>query len=266
MTAVSAVTPEHIPLDELVNYAEVVLDVGVPIVADDLVMINAEIEHAPLARVLAEAAYARGARYVDIWYFDPHAKRSRVRHAEQATLPEVPAWLNARNDELADRSGVLINIVGQTAPDLLAGEDPTRAGLDRMPNLASRLRVQVSRLACWTIVPYPTKGWARTVFGEPDVGRLWEQLRRILRLDQPDPRAAWRDRMDELRARGMRLTELGLDAVHFDGPGTDLTIGLIPTFGGRPRSSNPLPGAGFSATCRPRRCTTPRTTGGSTAW
>ena len=217
-----------IPAKELTEYAEVVLDVGVPIQADDLVLINAEIEHAPLARELAEAAYARKARYVDIWYFDPHAKRSRVRHADAETLAEVPAWLDARNEELGDKHGVLINIAGATEPDLLSDVDQTRAGLDRMPGLASRYRIQMNHLVQWAIVPYATKEWARTVFGEPDVDRLWGHLRTILRLDQPDPRAAWRDRMDELLATGTRLTQLGLDAVHFEGPGTDLTIGLIP--------------------------------------
>jgi aminopeptidase len=217
-----------IPEAELTGYAEVVLDVGVPVLADDLVLINAEIEHAPLARELAEGAYARGARYVDIWYFDPHAKRSRVRHADAGTLAEVPTWLDARNQEVGERNGVVINIAGPTEPDLLSDVDPTRAGLDRMPGLASRYRVQMNHLVCWAIVPYATREWARTVFGEPDVDRLWAQLRSILRLDRPDPAAAWRDRMDELLATGSRLTALGLDAVHFDGPGTDLTIGLIP--------------------------------------
>jgi aminopeptidase len=217
-----------IPVAELTEYAEVVLDVSVPVQADDLVLINAEIEHAPLARELAEGAYARGARYVDIWYFDTHAKRSRVRHADTETLGEVPRWLDARNEELGERHGVLINITGATEPDLLSDVDQTRAGLDRMPGLASRYRVQMNHEALWAIVPYATKEWARTVFGEPDVDRLWAQLRSILRLDRPDPRAAWQARMDQLLATGAKLTKLGLDAVHFEGPGTDLTIGLIP--------------------------------------
>lgn len=52
-----------IPAAELAGYADVVFDIAVPVAADDRVLINAEIEHAPLARALAEAAYARGARW-----------------------------------------------------------------------------------------------------------------------------------------------------------------------------------------------------------
>lgn len=217
-----------IPAAELARYADVVFDVAVPILADDRVLINAEIEHAPLARALTEAAYARGARYVDIWYFDPYAKRSRVQHAEEATLSEVPAWLDARNEELARHCGVLVNLRGAAAPDLLAGQDPVRAGLDRMPYLTSRQRLQLENLVRWVIVPYPTAEWAHAIFGEPDEARLWECLRPILRLDRPDPVAAWKQRIAELLARAEVLNGMRLDSVRFEGPGTDLTVGLLP--------------------------------------
>lgn len=227
MTAPQLTSPD-IPLADLIAYTNVVLDIGAPVRGDDLVVINAEIDHAPLARALAEGAYARGARYVDIWYFDPHAKRSRIRHADPTTLPEVPSWLDHRNQELGDRHGVLINIRGEAEPDLLSDVDPARAGLDRMPNLASRYRLQSNDLVCWTIVAYPSRAWSRQVFGEQDVSRLWQHLKHFLRLDQPDPVAAWRARLDQLGARADQLNELNFDAVHFAGPGTDLTIGLIP--------------------------------------
>jgi aminopeptidase len=220
-----------IPAADLTAYADVVLDIGTPVREDDLVVVNAEIDHAPLARALAEGAYARGARYVDIWYFDPHAKRSRIRHADQATLAETPSWLDHRNTELGERRGVLINIRGEAEPDLLSDVDPARAGLDRMPGLSSRYRLQANDLVCWTIVAYPSPAWARQVFGEPDVPRLWQHLKHFLRLDQPDPRAAWRARLGQLKARAAQLDELNLDAVHFAGPGTDLTVGLIPRAG-----------------------------------
>ncbi|MEU8248557.1 aminopeptidase [Nonomuraea sp. NPDC048916] len=232
---------------ELAGYAEIVFDVAVPIRADDRVLINAEIEHAPLARTLVEAAYARGARYADIWYFDPHAKRSRIRHADVATLAEVPAWLDARNEELARHHGVLVNIRGFASPDLLADQDPVRSALDRMPNLSSRQRLQLNNLVRWTMVPYATPEWARAVFGEPDEARLWEHLRSILRLDQPDPRAAWQERLDELLRRAEVLNELRLDRVRFEGPGTDLTIGLLPEAHWTAARLTSVQGQGFQA-------------------
>jgi len=221
-------TSTGVPPADLASYAELVVNVAAPVTHDDLVLINAEIEHAPLARALADAAYARGARYVDIWYFDPHAKRSRIRHADPATLHEVPAWLDRRNDTVGERKGVIITIRGESDPDVLADVDPALAGLDRMPNLFSRFRLQRDDLVCWSYVVYPTPSWSRHVLGEEDVPELWSHIKHFLRLDRPDPSAVWRDRLAELRARAQQLNELNLDAVHFEGPGTDLTIGLIP--------------------------------------
>jgi aminopeptidase len=66
------------------------------------------------------------------------------------------------------------------------------------------------------------------VFGEPDVERLWEKVAFCMRLDEPDPVAAWRAHLDRLRARGEALTDLRPDALHYRGPGTDLTVGLLP--------------------------------------
>ena len=66
------------------------------------------------------------------------------------------------------------------------------------------------------------------MFGEPDVERLWEAYQSAVRLDQPDPVAAWQTQSDKLIARAKQLDEHAFDAIHFDGPGTDLTVGLLP--------------------------------------
>jgi aminopeptidase len=83
-------------------------------------------------------------------------------------------------------------------------------------------------LCNWTIVAFPTEGWAQTVFGEPDVERLWEAVGRAVRLDQPDPVAAWRDHIARLQERAASLNERRFDLLRYRGPGTDLTIGLHP--------------------------------------
>jgi len=83
-------------------------------------------------------------------------------------------------------------------------------------------------LLAWSIVGYATEGWARAVFGEPDVERLWRALERAVRLDEPDPAAAWREHVERLDARARALNERRFDAIRFRGPGTDLVLGLLP--------------------------------------
>jgi aminopeptidase len=85
-----------------------------------------------------------------------------------------------------------------------------------------------SRTLNWSIVGYPNAGWATEVYGEADVERLWEALAYCTRLDEDDPVQAWRDHMARLEARAKTLNELHFDAIHYSGPGTDFTIGLLP--------------------------------------
>lgn len=220
--------PVTVDAATLKRYADLVVRVGANVGPGQLVAINALTEHLPFARALTASAYEAGARYVDIWYWDMRAKRERITHAPTETLSWIPPWLEQRFDQLVEAEGAAITIAGDPEPDLLAGLDPQRAGLDRMPIIPGRLRMAVSGRVNWTIAPFPTPAWAATVFGEPDVDRLWGVLSSFLRLDRPDPVAAWEEHRERLVERSRALNERGFDAIHMQGPGTDLRVGLLP--------------------------------------
>src|SRR4029077_10693165 len=80
---------------------------------------------------------------------------------------------------------------------------------------------------------YPTLAWARLVYPDLDddaaLERLWEEVRHVSRLHEPDPLEAWEQRIDQLERAAEALNDADLDAVHFEGEGTDLTIGLFPS-------------------------------------
>jgi aminopeptidase len=86
----------------------------------------------------------------------------------------------------------------------------------------------IDRTLNWSGVAYPNEGWAEKVFGEPDVERLWQAVAFCTRLDEPDPVEAWREHMGGLEARARQLNDLRFDALHYSGPGTDFTVGLLP--------------------------------------
>ena len=48
-----------------------------------------------------------------------------------------------------------------------------------------------------------------------------------MRLDEPDPVTAWHEHLARLAERTKALNELHPDALHYRGPGTDLTVGLL---------------------------------------
>jgi aminopeptidase len=93
-------------------------------------------------------------------------------------------------------------------------------------NMQRYLEAVNRREVNWAIVAYPNEGWARTVFGEPDVERLWEAVATATRLDEDNPVEAWRTHIAKLEQRAAQLDERRFDAIRFRGPGTDLTVGL----------------------------------------
>ena len=79
------------------------------------------------------------------------------------------------------------------SPDVFAGIDPGRVAKSVVPRRRRALWTAIDKgLLPWTIVAFPTPGWATQVFGEPDVARLWDAIRATVRLDEPDPVQAWR--------------------------------------------------------------------------
>ena len=59
--------------------------------------------------------------------------------------------------------------------------------------------------------------------------KLCDQILHVCRLDTDDPIAAWHERAEALVSAAARVTERRFDALRFVGPGTDLTVGLLPT-------------------------------------
>jgi aminopeptidase len=217
----------------LSRYAKLIVEVGANVQPGQVVWIVAEPRAAPLVRLVAAEAYERGAKFVDPWYFDPFVKRIRLERAPEDTLDFVPSWYGRRLLDLGEGHGVRISITPQVPPGLLEGIDPARAGLDALPAHKENFDVINARTTNWTVVPWAVPEWARLVHPGLDddiaMAKLWEQLIYTLRLDEPDAAEAWRIRLKQLHDAGTLLNERGFDAVRFKGPGTDLTIGLLPT-------------------------------------
>ena len=217
------------PEERLERYARLAVEVGSNVGAGQVVWVIALPEHAPLARAVARIAYENGASYVDVDYTDQHVRRARIELAEEDTLGWTPPWTLAKVDHVMEERGALIQIVGDPEPELLADLDGTRVGKTRMRELAERyVKALNERLINWTIVAHPNEGWARSVFGEPDVEKLWNAVLSATRLDESDPVEAWRSHIEKLVERAALMDERAFDALRFRGPGTDLTVGLIP--------------------------------------
>lgn len=226
-SSAGASTPDRSPVQAL---AELAVSMGANVQPGQHVDVSGEVGHLETVRAIATAAYARGAAFVDVQLTDPVVRLSRIAAAPRGSLDHVPAWEEDRVRDLVDRCGASILVAGPTFPGLFDGMDPRSVAVASAgPSAQWR---EANRTINWTIVPAATEGWARQLrpelAAEEALAALWSDLAHACRLDEPDPVAAWRQRLAVLGQRSDWLTSLQLRSLRFLGAGTDLTIGLIP--------------------------------------
>ena len=223
-----ACTPDQIPA-----LAELIVRFGANVQPGQIVALSSAPGKEPLARAVAEAAYKAGAKFVDMSVFDIHLKRARALYAAPETLGFVPSWYGERMRAIAEQRGANIALTGPVAPHVMEGIDPSLLGRDLLPALRESIEIVNQRTTNWTAAPCPTEAWANLVHPELPAAealeRLWQDVAHVCRVDEPDPVAAWEKRMDGLKAVASKLDQMGLAAVRFDGPGTELTVGLLPS-------------------------------------
>ena len=117
---------------------------------------------------------------------------------------------------------------------MFAKVDPARRAASRKASAIAirpfREKLERSQIA-WSIGAVPTTPpWARQVFPELDeteaLQRLWTYVFHVMRLDTPDPVAAWKVHVAGLTARMNALNTARFARLRYRAPGTDLTIDL----------------------------------------
>jgi len=216
-------------LDRIDRYADLIVQVGANVQRGQLVEVIARIEHAHVARAVARAAYRAGAAYVDVGYSDQHIRRAMIEHAADDVLSWTPPWLLERVKHFGNVNAAIVALVGDAEPELLADLPGDRVGMARMKALAEEMTHQTNEgLNNWVVTGVPNAGWATQLFGKPDVDALWDLVEFCVRLDEDDPVAAWRAHVEKLAARAALLNDMRIDTLRYRGPGTDLTVGLLP--------------------------------------
>ena len=215
------------------RYADLLVNFGANVQAGQILDIGTGLGKEELTRALTASAYRRGAKFVDVYYWDPHLKRARVQYAADDVLDYVPSWYGERTLQLGEERGAAISLSGPLEPHLFDDLDPERLGRDVFPRIKEWSTVINARTVNWCVAPGPSAKWAQLV--HPDLTadaaleKLWDQVEHVCRLDEDDPEAAWQERSSALKGVAERLTERAFDAIHLEGGGTDLTVGLLPT-------------------------------------
>ncbi|GMA63641.1 aminopeptidase [Alicyclobacillus fastidiosus] len=218
--------------EQLVRYADVLIQVGLNVQPGQPVSINAPIEAADFVRVLVTRCYHAGASTVSIDWYDPLCKRIRLEQEPEAGLQDVPSWVSQKMLEECQKNTAFLHIDAED-PDLLAGVDPRRISLQSKARRAALRETDpyfMEDRVTWLVCSIPTTAWAMKLFpgesAETAVANLWDTIFSVMRMHEPDPVVAWREHLEKLRERAAYLNEQHFVKLHYRGPGTDLTVEL----------------------------------------
>jgi aminopeptidase len=225
---VSAVI-DPVKLDRL---AEVAVKVGLQLQPGQDVFLTAPSSALPLVRRIAEHAYKAGAGLVTPLLSDEEITLARYRFARDDSFDRAPNWLYEGVAKAFDNNTARLAIVGDD-PMLLSGEDAAKVARASKAN-AMAYQPALSRITGfdvnWNIVAYPGASWAKLVFPNDDeetaVAKLADAIFKASRVDNADPITAWTAHNAALKTRTDWLNGQRFHALHYSGPGTDLTIGL----------------------------------------
>ena len=222
----------------LQKYAEAIVKVGLNLRAGQrLIITNATARGVPpagraLVHAVTKAAYAAGARFVDVIWGDEEMLRLRVENAPADSFGEYPKWHVNGIMDMIKNGDALLSIYANN-PDVYNGLDSERLGAMQRAHLENYqdISLSVTRNAInWCVVASAAPAWAAKMFPdlqpEEAMEKLWQAIFETTRAVEPDPVAAWGEHIKNLRKRADYMQAKKFSALHYKSDKTDFTLGL----------------------------------------
>lgn len=220
--------------EKLKNYAELLVVHGLNVQKGQIVNIGTEVIHRELAFLIAEVAYSKGAKFVNIELTEPRLAKTRLLMSEGEDLEYVPSHLEVKYKELVDSTAANLRLIGMEDPEYLSEMDPKKINTVRMKQ---RLALKYfydegigKSKVHWTVAAASTPKWGKKIFPELEEDqankKLWDAIFSACRADKENCLELWREHNTLLHERGKKLSQMKIKLLHFTGPGTDLKVGL----------------------------------------
>ena len=211
------------------KYADLILENCLNISSNQPLLISGPIEVYDFIRIIVAKAYARGVRDIYIDYSDEVLKQLQLKNFTLEELEESPFWNKKIFDEYAKKNAAFLM--------LGAYEETTDIDNKKLEHVAKITRTsrplfkekQLNNEIVWSIVSDATKTWADKMFpNEKDnVEKLWNTIYKMCLVDQENPIAAWKEKINITESRATHMNEKQYKYLYFKNSlGTDLTIEL----------------------------------------
>lgn len=217
---------------QLENYANIIVRVGLNVQRNQDLLISAPIEAAEFVRHVVAKAYEVGALNVVVNWEDEQVTRIRFLQAPDESFTEFPAWRVQQLEELVERDGAYLAITARD-PDLMKGVDPQRLAVSQKVGMTATehfSEATKSMRISWLIAAIPTQAWAAKVFPNLDspaqIPALWDAILSTSRATGDDPLQNWQQHIEELQNRAAFMNDKRFAELHYKSAVTDLTVEL----------------------------------------
>lgn len=216
------------------KYARMLVNVGMNVQKDQYVLIEAAQEAWEFANMVAEEAYAVGAKNVLIKYLDLHKLKIDALNLSIEDMSKYDPWDGEAYAYMMDHKACTIRLESEY-PDLMRDlpDDRAHAVFARIDGLRNIMRGKMRENGTqWCIAVVPNQTWAEKIFPDEDkatvLEKFWNTVYKLCYLDEEnDPVETWKALNARRTEIGEKLDSFDLKSLHFTSSnGTDLHIGL----------------------------------------
>ncbi|MDO5026532.1 MAG: aminopeptidase [Tissierellia bacterium] len=216
---------------QLEQYADLVISVGINTLEGDTIVIKCPIERADFARLLAKKAYERKAHRVEIDWMDDELTLLKFQHSPVEVMEDIPQFAYDKREYFNINGAKFISVHAED-PELLKNipaDKLERVSLAMSKKFKPLMKYTMNDINSWCVVSVPTLAWAKRVFpnSEKPVEDLWQQIFDVTRINLDDPIQAWQDHLSLLSEKAKWLNDKNFKYLRYKSSnGTDLEIEL----------------------------------------
>lgn len=199
--------------------------------AGDKLIINIDYDCRETAKRITAKAYDRGAAYVDVYYNDTFLQAEAIKGKQKDYW--FPQYLSEQFHETSKPGWKTIAVLSDAEADVFEGlpGEPSSSFFKALGKIRSeRMKALMSNIVPWSLTYLPSEAMAKKAFPdlstEEGMEKYWEAVIKIMRLDHEDPVAFWKEKMEKDRERSSYMNALAPEYLRFEGPGTDLKVGV----------------------------------------
>ncbi len=219
----------------LEKYAKALVHIGVNLQKDQLLIIQATVDLAPLAVEVCREAFKTGARDVIVHYKDQDITYLRAENCDVETLKRVDDW-EKESLRLYFEQGAALIALNTVYPKMMDDlpDDKVIAVNYAKNSLRNVVRYYIHKgTTAWVGTMVPNVHWAKTVYPELSeeeaMAALEANVLAAMRVsDDTDPVEEWHKHISEMTQVSNWLNSLNLKTLHITSElGTDIHLGLV---------------------------------------